>query len=125
LVVIGGIVTIAVADAFSDALGIHIAEEAESTHTARQIWVSTVATFVSKFLFSLTFVIPVIFLTLSTAILVSLVWGFFVLTVLSYLLARAQGNRPWKVIGEHLLIASVVIAITHSVGDWIGKHVLG
>jgi len=125
LVVIGGIVTIAIADAFSDALGIHISEESENTRTTKQIWASTVATFVSKFFFALTFVIPVLFLRLSTAIIVSLVWGLSILTLLSYFVARAQANKPWKVIGEHLLIAGTVIAITHSIGDWINKNVLG
>ena len=33
LAVIGGILTIAMADAFSDALGIHVSEESEATHT--------------------------------------------------------------------------------------------
>ncbi|HIE31931.1 MAG TPA: hypothetical protein EYP67_06070, partial [Methanosarcinales archaeon] len=33
LVIIGGILTIAIADAFSDALGIHVSEESESKHT--------------------------------------------------------------------------------------------
>ena len=33
IAVIGGVLTVAVADAFSDALGIHIAEEAEDKHT--------------------------------------------------------------------------------------------
>ena len=51
----------------------------------------------------------------------SLVWGFSILAVLSYVMARVQGERPWKVVGEHLLIAFVVIAITHWVGDVIGK----
>ena len=37
LVVIGGILTIAIADAFSDALGIHISEESENRHTAKEI----------------------------------------------------------------------------------------
>ena len=32
LVVLGGILTIAIADAFSDALGIHISEESENKH---------------------------------------------------------------------------------------------
>ena len=36
LIVVGGILTIAVADAFSDALGIHIAEEAENVHTDKE-----------------------------------------------------------------------------------------
>ncbi len=73
-VVLGGILTIAIADAFSDALGIHVSEESENTHTTRQIWLSTFATFFAKFLFALTFAVPVFFLSLTTAIFVSLVW---------------------------------------------------
>ncbi|UCF78866.1 MAG: hypothetical protein JSW03_00885 [Candidatus Eiseniibacteriota bacterium] len=121
LVVIGGIVTIAVADAFSDALGIHISEEAEHVHNTFEIWISTLATFASKFLFALTFVVPVIFLPLTTAIIVSLVWGFLILTLLSLHIARAQGNNPWKVVGEHLLIAGVVIISTHYIGHFVGR----
>ena len=118
-VVLAGVLTIAIADAFADALGIHISEESENVHTTRQIWNTTIATFMTKFFFTLTFVVPVLFLPLFTAIIVSLVWGFSILTVLSYLIAKAQGKRPWKIIGEHVLIAVVVIAITHFVGDWV------
>ncbi len=119
MVVLGGILTIAIADAFSDALGIHVSEESENIHTTKQIWISTIATFMAKFIFALTFIIPVIFLPLLTAIIVSLVWGLSILTVLSYIIAKAQGERPWKVVGEHVLIAVIVIAITHVVGDWV------
>ena len=119
LVVLGGVFTIAIADAFSDALGIHVSEESENVHTTRQIWISTIATFMAKFIFALTFVVPVILLPLFTAIVVSLVWGLSILTVLSYFIAKAQGEKPWKTVGEHLLIAIVVIAITHWVGDWV------
>ena len=118
-VVLAGVLTIAIADAFADALGIHISEESENVHTTRQIWNTTIATFMTKFFFTLTFVVPVLFLPLFTAIIVSLVWGFSILTVLSYLIAKAQGKRPWKIIVEHVLIAIVVIAITHLVGDWV------
>jgi VIT1/CCC1 family predicted Fe2+/Mn2+ transporter len=121
LVVIGGILTIAIADAFSDALGIHISEESENTHTTKQIWGSTLATFLSKFLFALTLAIPVIILPLTMAIVVSILWGLSILTLLSYFLAQSQGNKPWKVIGEHLLIAIIVITITHFLGDWISR----
>lgn len=84
MVVIGGVLTIAVADAFSDALGIHISEESKNIHTARQIWGATIATFMAKFIFALSFIIPALLLPLLTAIVVSLVWGLSVLTVLSY-----------------------------------------
>ena len=82
LVVIGGILAIAIADAFSDALGIHISEESEGQHTAKQIWCATAVTFLTKFIFALTFIVPIVFLTNSTAILVSLIWGLGLLTIL-------------------------------------------
>jgi VIT1/CCC1 family predicted Fe2+/Mn2+ transporter len=118
-VVIGGILTIAVADALSDALGIHIAEESKNTGNVSEIWESTIATFLAKFLIALTFVVPVLLLLLEEAIMVSVVWGLSLLVVLSYLLARAQQIPAWKVIAEHLIIGISVIAITHYVGDWI------
>jgi len=37
LVIIGGILVIAVADAMSDALGIHVSEEFENKHSAKEI----------------------------------------------------------------------------------------
>jgi VIT1/CCC1 family predicted Fe2+/Mn2+ transporter len=122
LVVIGGILTIAIADAFSDALGIHISEESESKHNAKQIWISTVSTFFSKLLFALTFIIPVLMFKLSIAILVSIVWGLSVLIILSYRIAREQKVNHWKVIIEHLVIALIVIIITHSLGDWVAAR---
>ncbi len=119
VVVLAGILTIAIADAFSDALGIHVSEEAENVHTTAQIWMATAATFVAKFLFAMTFVVPVLFFSLSTAVVVSLLWGMLILTALSYYIAKAQKESPWKIIGEHLMIGGVVILITHWVGDWI------
>ena len=119
LVVLGGILMIAIADAFSDALGIHVSEESENIHTRRRIWASTVSTFLSKFMFALTFVIPVVLFQLSIAILVSVLWGLGVLAILSYKIAMSQGTKPLRVIAEHVLIALAVIVITHFVGDWI------
>ena len=121
LVVLGGVVTIALADAFSDALGIHVSEEAEGVHTNRQVWSATLTTFLAKSAFALTFVIPVLVLPLTIAVIASVAWGFLVLAVLSYLMARAQEKAPWKMIGEHLLIAAVVIVVTYWVGEWVAS----
>ncbi len=120
LVVIGGILTIAIADAFSDALGIHISEESENKHTTKEIWESTASTFLSKFVFALTFIVPILLFQLSTAIIVSIIWGLFLLGIFSFYIAKAQKANPWKVVIEHLAIMLIVIAITHYVGDWIG-----
>ena len=121
LAVIGGILTIAIADAFSDALGIHISEESENKHTPKQIWAATLSTFFSKFIFALTLVIPVLLLELATAVLVSIIWGLSMLCVFSYRMAKEQNEPSWKVIAEHLIIALVVIAATYWVGNWVSS----
>src|SRR5882672_2848166 len=58
LAVIGGIVTIAVADA----LGIHVAEESKNNGSVSEVWESTIAALLAKFLTALTFVVPVLLL---------------------------------------------------------------
>ena len=123
LIIIGGILTIAIADAFSDALGIHISEESENVHTGKQIWAASLATFLSKFLFALTFVVPVLIFKLATAILVDVFWGLGMLALLSCCIARAQGKRKFPVIAEHILIALIVIVATHFVGHLISRLV--
>ncbi len=117
--VAGGVLIIAIADAFSDALGIHISEEGENVHSPAEVWIATGVTFLTKFLMALTFLVPVLFCELPLAILLDVVWGLGVLTVLSYQLAKTQGVPSWKVIGEHLVIAGAVITIAHVVGDWV------
>ena len=121
LAVIGGVLTIAIADAFSDALGIHVSEESENKHTTKEIWEATISTFFSKFVFALTFIIPLLLFELSTAIVVSIIWGLSMLGIFSFSMAKEQKEKPWKVVTEHLIIALVVIIITHHVGHWIGS----
>lgn len=120
-VIIGGILTIAIADAFSDALGIHISEESESKHSTKEIWESTISTFVTKFVFAMTFVAPILLLQLTTAIIVSIIWGLSLLAMFSLYITKGQRIKPWKAIMEHMIIAIVVIGITHCVGVWVGS----
>ncbi len=122
-VVLGGILTIAIADAFSDALGIHVSEEAENAHTNREVWGATLATFLSKCLFALTFAVPVFALPLPLAIWVSIGWGLVILSGLSYGIARSQGGRPMIAVFEHLAVAVVVIFIAHWVGHLVATYV--
>ncbi len=119
LVVIGGILVIAVADALSDALGIHISEESEIKHSAREIWESTISTFLSKFVFALTFIIPFLLFQLSTAIIASVIWGFSLITMFSLYLAKKQNLKPYSVVLEHLIIAIMVVVITNYIGEWV------
>lgn len=119
LAVIGGILTIAIADAFSDSLGIHISEESENYHSQKEIWISTLSAFFSKFIFSLTFLVPIFLFELSLAIVVNIIWGLCALSFLSYWLAKEQKRSALKVISEHLMIAVIVIGVTYWIGKWI------
>ncbi len=119
--VIGGIVTIAIADALSDALGVHVAEEAERIHTSGEIWASTAATFLSKFLMSATFLVPLLLLPMSTAVVAASVWGLLVVVVLSALIARSNGTSVVGAVLEHVLIGVVVVVASHVVGRWVAR----
>jgi vacuolar iron transporter family protein len=121
--VLGGILTIAVADALSDALGIHITEEANHRGSAVHVWEATAATFAVKFISAASFAVPVLILPLDQAVMVSVVWGFGLLAAFSWVMARIQRLSPWGIIGEHLLIALAVVAVTFYLGRWIGMTV--
>ncbi len=119
IVVIGGILIIAIADAFSDALGIHVSEESDKQRNHRQVWESTISTFISKFFVALSFVIPVLLFKLSTAILVSVGLGLLLIGFFSFYLAKQKGKKPFLIVLEHVIIALLVIIITHYIGDLV------
>ncbi|NNF40324.1 MAG: hypothetical protein HKN64_03015 [Woeseiaceae bacterium] len=120
--VLGGILVIAVADAMSDALGIHLAEESDPRTSHGQVWSATVMTFITKFVFSISFAVPLLLLPLTSAVPVSVAWGLLVIVLLSYFLARSQGERPVPVIAEHLGIAILVVVLSHFIGVWVAHR---
>jgi vacuolar iron transporter family protein len=116
LAVAGGIIIIAVADAFSDALGIHISEESEAKHSAGEIWLATLSTLLSKTVVAALFIVPIILFSIQTAIYLSGGLGLIILAVLSSYLASQQGTSRLKAIAEHLTVAVIVIILSHYLG---------
>lgn len=123
LAVIGGVLTIAIADAFSDAMGMHISRESEKNRTAKYIWESTLSTFFAKFFFALTFIIPVLLFynSLGTAMIISIIWGLLNIGILSYVIAKENKEKVWKVVIEHVGITLTVIVITPFAGELIAS----
>ena len=120
--VLGGILVIAVADSMSDALGIHLAEEADPNTTSAHVWSATISTFIAKFVFAISFAVPLLLMPLRTAVIASVVWGMSVITVLSYFLAKSAQERPLPIILEHLGIAMLVVLLSHLIGAWVGAN---
>lgn len=119
IAVIGGIIAIAIADAFSDAVGMHISEESENMHSRKEIWEATISTLLSKFIFALTFMVPVLVFELSMAISISIIWGISLVILFSWYMGKQQDAIIYKVVLEHMAIVILVIIITHYVGGWI------
>ena len=119
--VLGGILVIAVADSMSDALGIHLAEEADPQTNHEHVWQATITTFLAKFVFALSFAVPLLLLPLGPAVIASICWGMLVIIVLSYLLARSQNQSPWLIIIEHTGIAMLVVVLSHFIGVWVAN----
>ncbi|MEM5811672.1 MAG: hypothetical protein QXG91_02960 [Candidatus Aenigmatarchaeota archaeon] len=115
-VVVIGILTAAIVDALSDALGIHLSEESEAMHTQKEIWFTSFATLFSKMFFSLIFLPAVLFLPLNFSVIVNIALGFLLLFILSIFIAKEENEKTWKVVTEHLIIATFVIILSHYIG---------
>ena len=117
--VLGGILVVAVADAASDAMGIHLAQEADPESTHDHIWAATIWTFVTKLVVALSFALPLLWLPLQTAVIVCVSWGLLVITLLSIYLARVQRSNALHVITEHLGITIIVVTVSYFIGVWV------
>jgi vacuolar iron transporter family protein len=122
LIAISGILTIAIADAFSDALGIHLSEESDKRNTKTHIWKATSTTFITKLIVALTFLVPILLFQLQTAIIISIIYGLMLLSVFSYKIAKSRNDSPTTTILEHLVIAIIVIALTKIIGQTISHY---
>lgn len=121
LAIIGSLVTVAVADSCSDAVGIHTEEEIDKDSKPQKMWKTTIVTLVTKSIIALTFIIPFYMWSIQISVWISLVWGTFLLIVFSYAVARYRRDKAWRSILKHISIAIIVIVITFYIGIWVHK----
>lgn len=118
-IILAGLLTIAIADSFSDALGVHLSQESSGLNSDADIWRATISAFASKFLFALTFIPPFLFLTLEIALILAILWGMFLIGLLSVKIAQRNGQKVYKVVLEHYFIAIVVLFLSALAGQFI------
>jgi len=118
LAVIGGIITVAVADTFSDSLSMHVSSEA-TRNKKQKIWESTFSTLLAKLFFALIFLIPILLFPLEQAITASVALGLILLGLYSAHIAKTRNSKPLKAVTEHIAIALGVIFATHYLGNLI------
>lgn len=124
LAVFAGIIVMALADGLADAAGFHIVEEAEveneiAKHTKKEIWMSTIFTFLTVSGFITTFAIPVLLFQLGTAIIIDIGWGIILLILLNYYMAKFKREDPTGLIISHISLAIFVVIISYLAGKMI------
>lgn len=115
---LGGLLIVGLADNLTDALSVHIYQEAERL-PGKEAFRTTVANFAARLCTALSFVAIVALLPIFVAIPVSLVWGFLLLCALSYLLAKARSVSVFPEILKHCAVATVVIVASEVIGTWV------
>jgi len=71
-----------------------------------------------KVYLAMSFIIPILLFQLSTAVIVSIVYGLSLISIFSYYLAKKEKVNPVNVILEHLVITIFVIIATYLIGAW-------
>jgi VIT1/CCC1 family predicted Fe2+/Mn2+ transporter len=120
--VVTGLLIIGIADNLTDSLSVHIYQESERL-AERDAFRTTVANFFTRFFVCITFILILLLLPASRAIPVLLVWGFVLLSVLSYFLARTRGVGTVSEILKHCAVALAVITISRAIGAWLPEMI--
>ena len=116
--VVTGLLIIGIADNLTDSLSVHIYQESESMAESQALR-TTVANFLTRIAVSLSFIVLFWLLPTSTAIYVCVIWGFALLSGLSYLLARVRRANAISEVWKHSAVAFVVIALSKAIGVWL------
>ena len=118
LSIIGALLVIALADNMSDSFGIHIYQESEHLGK-KEVWLSTLTNFLTRLFVSSTFIILIIVLPIRLAAVCSVIWGLFVLTFMTYTIAKQQKINPFSAIFVHLTIAVIVVVASNFIGAFV------
>lgn len=117
LAVIAGILVLALADSLSDALGIHVSEEAEGEHTSREVWEAALYTLFSKAISTPSFLLPVLLLEPPEMTWVSAGWGILLITLFSSHMAKSRGRGGFWIVVEHIVLTVAVVVSAHYLGE--------
>jgi hypothetical protein len=113
--VVGSLLVIGLADNLTDSLSVHIYQEAERL-AHRQALRTTVANYIARLTVTASFVLVVLLLPAQAAVFTAVAWGVFLLSGLSYLLAKARHVSATGEIFKHAGVALGVIVMSKAIG---------
>lgn len=113
--VLASLLIIGIADNLSDSLSVHIYQEAErlKQHHAFR---TTIANYLARLTVAMSFFLIFLVLPTTAAVWLSIGWGFFLLAILSWLLAKDRGVSVRSEILKHTGVAGVVVVVSKLMG---------
>jgi VIT1/CCC1 family predicted Fe2+/Mn2+ transporter len=118
--VLGGIIILALADAFSDGYGEYLAERTENIQSTWQVWKASLVAFSSVFFCIVQFIIPILFMNLEDALVLCIIYGMILLGIVSGYIAKVQKKKKiHRTIFIYIFAAIMLMVITYLVGNWL------
>lgn len=119
--IISAVLVIAFADSLADSFAVYLSEKGGEGAAAKNSLSTTLIAFFSKLIFALSFLIPILIFNLHLAIWIDIIYGVIVLAVYSYQLAKSKNEGAIKTVVLHILLAVVVISLSHAIGLFINS----
>lgn len=116
---LAGIYIIAFADGLSDALGIHLSQESNKKIDHKEVWASTFYTLLFKILIALSFTVPLLLYPSITGVIICIVWGYLLLGVLSFVIAKRKNESSIGIVLEHWIIMTFILVVTYLIGIYV------
>ena len=113
--IVGSLLVIGLADNLTDSLSVHIYQESERL-AHRQALRTTAANYVARLTVTASFMLLVLLLPARAAEFAAVGWGIFLLSGLSYLLAKARQVSATGEIVKHAGVALGVIVMSKVIG---------
>lgn len=122
LTIVTALVIIAIADNIADSFGIHIYQESEAV-AGKKIVRTTMNNFISRVLVVAVFIVFIVLFPINVAILLSIVFGLFIIIIISYHISKHQSSNVYLSIFKHILITVAVIIGSFIVRELISKYI--
>ncbi len=114
--VISGIVSVAVADSFSDAIGMYSSKKSERGVSSSTAFKSAFNVFLGKLIFTLSFIIPFLFFSYNKAIILSIIWGLILLAIVNIQIAYVNEENTLTSVIKNTFIALIIMLLSFIAG---------
>ncbi len=114
--VISGIVSVAIADSFSDAIGMYSSKKSERGVSSSSAFKSAFNVFLGKLVFTLSFIFPFLFFSYNKAIFLSILWGLFLLAVVNMQIAYVNEENSLISVIKNTFIALTIMFLSFIAG---------